>query len=65
MEDQNGWKRLNFHVPGRIARAGLDYFPGLGPKDVCESVFDGMHGIGLRKRLVSMTFYARTRGMKK
>ncbi len=43
MEDQNGGKRLKFHVLACLTRARLANFPGLGLRDVFESVFDGMH----------------------
>ena len=49
MEDQNGWKRLEKHLLTPLARAGWADLHGLGLRDECECVLDGVYRIGLRE----------------
>jgi hypothetical protein len=50
MEDKNGWKRLEEHLLARLARAGWADLHGLGPRDACERVLNGVYRIGLSER---------------
>ena len=47
MEDVNGRKCLEKHLPVRLARAGLVDMHGLGLRDLCEWVVNGVYRIGL------------------
>jgi hypothetical protein len=47
MKDKNGWQRLEKHLLARIARVGWADLHGLGLRDECKCVLDGMHRIGL------------------
>jgi hypothetical protein len=47
MDDEDGWKRLEEHLLARLSRAGLADLHGLGLRDVCECVLDGVYRIGL------------------
>ena len=49
MEDQNGWKRLEKHLLAPLARAGWAGLHGLGLRDECKCILDGVYRIGLRE----------------
>jgi hypothetical protein len=55
MEDENGWKRLGKHTLAHLARAGLADLHGLGLRNVCERVFNGVYRIGLREDFASQS----------
>jgi hypothetical protein len=51
MEDENGWKRIEKRLLARLAalaRAGLADLHGMGLRDLCECVLNGVYRIGLR-----------------
>ena len=50
MKDVNGRKCLE-HLPVRLARAGLVDMHGMGLRDLCEWVVNGVYGIGLAEGL--------------
>ena len=47
MENKYGWQRLEKHLLARIARVGWADLHGLGLRDECECVLDGVYRIGL------------------
>ena len=51
VEDKDRWKRLEKYLLARFARVGLADLYGLGVRDVCECVFNGLYRIGLHKRV--------------
>ena len=60
MKDENRWKRLDLHLLACLARVGLIDPHGLGLRDECECLLNGVHRIGLRKKfggkLVTRTY---------
>jgi hypothetical protein len=53
MEDEDGWKHLKKNLLARLARAGLASLHGLGLRDICERVFNGVYRIWLREEFPS------------
>jgi hypothetical protein len=51
MEDENGWKRLEKYMLACFVRTGLADLYGLGLRDVCECILNGVYRIGLREGL--------------
>jgi hypothetical protein len=60
MKDKNGWGGLNVHLMARHTgtQVGLANLHGLGPRDVCKRVFDGVRRIGLCEPV--QTLFTRT-----
>jgi hypothetical protein len=53
MEDENRWKRLDLHLVVHPAWTQLTNLYGLGLRDVCERVFNGVYRIGLHEHFGS------------
>jgi hypothetical protein len=49
MEDENGWKQLNEHLLARITQAGLADLYGVGLRELCKRILNGVYRIGLRE----------------
>jgi hypothetical protein len=59
MEDKNGWKRLKKHLLARHARAGLADLRGLGLRDVCKRVLNGVYRIWLCEGFRGLSYNGR------
>ena len=51
MENKNLWKRVEKHLLGCVVRARLADPHGLWLYDACKCVLNGVHRIGLHKRI--------------